>query len=164
MNRKHAFQVGYFPYSLSRERLLWRKARYRSWNFDVFILVGEGVKHKMQVASPASQIHLIYKNFKMCLGCCSPYSKNEKEVIFSENHNVLYIKEFIFPETSYCIFLLGFQEKMNSFSFLEYFDAFELDVNVVNFVYCGKTRLFRWERPIECLMATGPYIYLLWLC
>ena len=30
---------------------------------------------------------------------------------------------------------------MTSFSFLEYFDAFELDVNVVNFVYYGKTRL-----------------------
>ena len=29
---------------------------------------------------------------------------------------------------------------MTSFSFLEYFDAFELDVNVVNFVCYGKTR------------------------
>ena len=28
---------------------------------------------------------------------------------------------------------------MTSFSFLEYFYAFELDVNVVNFVYYGKT-------------------------
>ena len=35
-----------------------------------------GVKHKMQVASPASQIHLIYKNFKMYLGCCSPLCLN----------------------------------------------------------------------------------------
>ena len=32
---------------------------------------------------------------------------------------------------------------MTSFSFLKYFDAFELDVNVVNFVYYGKTRLIR---------------------
>ena len=31
---------------------------------------------------------------------------------------------------------------MTSFSFFKYFDAFELDVNVVNFVYYGKTRLF----------------------
>ena len=30
---------------------------------------------------------------------------------------------------------------MTSFSFFEYFDAFELDVNVVNFVYYGKTLL-----------------------
>ena len=32
---------------------------------------------------------------------------------------------------------------MTSFSFLEYFDAFELDVNVVNFVYYGKTRFLQ---------------------
>ena len=30
---------------------------------------------------------------------------------------------------------------MTSFSFFKYFDAFELDVNIVNFVYYGKTRL-----------------------
>ena len=30
---------------------------------------------------------------------------------------------------------------MTSFSFFKYFDAFELDVNVVNFVYYGKTRM-----------------------
>ena len=30
---------------------------------------------------------------------------------------------------------------MTSFSFFKYFDAFELDVNVVNFVYNGKTRI-----------------------
>ena len=30
---------------------------------------------------------------------------------------------------------------MTSFSFFEYFDVFELDVNVVNFVYYGKTRM-----------------------
>ena len=32
----------------------------------------------------------------------------------------------------------------NDFFFpsLNIFDAFELDVNVVNFVYCGKTRMF----------------------
>ena len=30
---------------------------------------------------------------------------------------------------------------MTSFSFFKYFAAFELDVNVVNFVYCGKTRM-----------------------
>ena len=30
---------------------------------------------------------------------------------------------------------------MTSFSFFKYFDAFELDVNVVNFVYYGKTRI-----------------------
>ena len=30
---------------------------------------------------------------------------------------------------------------MTSFSFFKYFDSFELDVNVVNFVYYGKTRL-----------------------
>ena len=30
---------------------------------------------------------------------------------------------------------------MTSFSFFKYFDAFELDVNVVNFVYYGKLEL-----------------------
>ena len=30
---------------------------------------------------------------------------------------------------------------MISFSFFKYFDAFELDVNVVNFVYYLKTRM-----------------------
>ena len=30
---------------------------------------------------------------------------------------------------------------MTSFSFFKCFDAFELDVNVVNFVYYGKTRM-----------------------
>ena len=32
---------------------------------------------------------------------------------------------------------------MTSFSFFKYFDAFELDVNVVNFVYYAKTRMVR---------------------
>ena len=36
---------------------------------------------------------------------------------------------------------LGFSEKITSFSFFEYFDAFALDVNVVNFVHYGKSRL-----------------------
>ena len=35
---------------------------------------------------------------------------------------------------------LRFFQKMTSFSFFKYFDAFELDVNVVNFLYYGKTR------------------------
>ena len=30
---------------------------------------------------------------------------------------------------------------MTSFLFFKYFDAFELDVNVVNFVFYGKTRM-----------------------
>ena len=32
---------------------------------------------------------------------------------------------------------------MTSFSFFKYFDAFELDVKVVNFVYYGKTQLLQ---------------------
>ena len=40
----------------------------------------------------------------------------------------------------FCIIHKDFQTKMTSFSFFKYFDAFELDVNVVNFVYYGKTR------------------------
>ena len=32
---------------------------------------------------------------------------------------------------------------MTSFSLFKYFDAFELDVNVVNFVYYGKTQLYK---------------------
>ena len=38
---------------------------------------------------------------------------------------------------------------MTSFSFFKYFDAFELDVNVVNFVYYGKTRLKLWVGDTE---------------
>ena len=34
-----------------------------------------------------------------------------------------------------------FLKKMTSFSFFKYFDAFELDVNIVKFVYYGKTRM-----------------------
>ena len=36
---------------------------------------------------------------------------------------------------------LGFSEKMTSFSLFNYVDAFESDVNVVNFLYYGKTRI-----------------------
>ena len=43
--------------------------------------------------------------------------------------------------TSFVYNTLEFSEKITSFSFLEYLDAFEVDVNVVNFVYYGKTRL-----------------------
>ena len=32
---------------------------------------------------------------------------------------------------------------MTTFSFFKYFDAFQLDVNIVNFVYYGKTRIPR---------------------
>ena len=44
---------------------------------------------------------------------------------------------------------------MTSFSLFKYFDAFELDVNVVNFVYYGKTRFLmhiRKHRRGVCLM------------
>ena len=37
----------------------------------------------------------------------------------------------------------GFSEKMTSFSFFKYFNAFELDVDVFKFVYYGKTRIWR---------------------
>ena len=40
---------------------------------------------------------------------------------------------------------------MASFSFFKYFDVFELDVNVVNSVYYGKTRLLlrlEFEDPV----------------
>ena len=52
-----------------------------------------------------------------------------------------YIQKISFSQTAQCIILLGFQEKMTFFPSLNIFDAFELDVNVVNFVYYGKTRL-----------------------
>ena len=52
-----------------------------------------------------------------------------------------YIQKMSFsPKQPSVYFLLGFWEIMTSFSVLEYFDAFQLDVNVVNFVYYGKTR------------------------
>ena len=78
MNRKHAFQVGYFPYSLSRKDFCEGKqdTGVEILMFSFWWGGGGGVKHKMQVASPASQIHLIYKNFKMYLGCCSPLCLN----------------------------------------------------------------------------------------
>ena len=40
---------------------------------------------------------------------------------------------------------------MTSFSFFKYFDAFELDVDVVNFVYYGKTRLPREMQVLHLL-------------
>ena len=58
---------------------------------------------------------------------------------------------------------------MTSFSFFKYFDAFELDVNVVNFVYYGKTRLDKvvstLDREIFSMRSTltqttaSPYVY-----
>ena len=41
---------------------------------------------------------------------------------------------------------------MTSFSFFKYFDAFELDVNVVNFVYYGKTRMMTQPDTGWCLL------------
>ena len=60
------------------------------------------------------------------------YSRKEKEVIFSQN-----------PSNHLYIIYKDFQKKMTSFSFFRYFNAFELDVNVLNFVYYGKTRLHK---------------------
>ena len=45
----------------------------------------------------------------------------KKKSFFSENPYVIYTKDITFPQTAQCIFLLGFWEKMTSFSFLEYF-------------------------------------------
>ena len=57
---------------------------------------------------------------------------------------------------------------MTFFSFFKYFDAFELDVSVVNFVYYGKTRFrsnsrvgLHWAKAIFSLMfvaAKGKYL------
>ena len=38
---------------------------------------------------------------------------------------------------------------MTSFSFFKYFDTFELDVNDVNFVYYGKTRMKYSHHPMD---------------
>ena len=65
----------------------------------------------------------------------------KKKSFFSENPYVLYTKDIIFPQTAYCIFLLAFGKNYFFFPSLNIFDAFELDVNVVNFVYYGKTRI-----------------------
>ena len=70
------------------------------------------------------------------------YSRKEKEVIFSQNPNKnIYTR--LFWGKLYLVYIIhkDFQKKMTSFSFFKYFDAFELDVNVVNFVYYGKTQL-----------------------
>ena len=40
---------------------------------------------------------------------------------------------------------------MTSFSFFKYFDAFELDVNIVNFVYYGKKSVVLTSIIIICL-------------
>ena len=64
----------------------------------------------------------------------------KKKSFFSENPHVLYRKDIISPKQSSVI--LGFWEKMTFiFPSLKIFDAYELDVNVVNFVYYGKTGL-----------------------
>ena len=69
------------------------------------------------------------------------YSRKEKEVIFSQNPNKN-IHQAVWGEMiSFVCIHKDVQKKMTSFSFFKYFDAFELDVNVVNFVYYGKTRM-----------------------
>ena len=69
------------------------------------------------------------------------YSRKDKEVIFSQNPN----KNIHYAVWGKCYLLYiihkDFQKKMTSFSFFKCFDAFELDVNVVNFVCYGKTRM-----------------------
>ena len=53
-----------------------------------------------------------------------------------------YIQKISFsPKQHGLYFFIGLREKITSFSFLDIFDAFELDVNVVNFVYYEKTRM-----------------------
>ena len=69
------------------------------------------------------------------------YSRKEKEFIFSQNPNKSIHYTVLGKINSFIYNTLGFSEKMTSFSFFEYFDAFQLDVNVVNFVYYGKTRI-----------------------
>ena len=48
---------------------------------------------------------------------------------------------------------------MTSFSFFKYFDAFELDVNIVNFVYYGKTRLFMLRGGCNIILSVTMEIY-----
>ena len=57
----------------------------------------------------------------------------------------------LFGGKLYLLFIIhkDFHKKITSFSFFKYFDAFELDVNVVNFVYYGKTRLRLCELIVE---------------
>ena len=69
------------------------------------------------------------------------YSRKEKEVIFSQKTNKNIHKALWGKMISFVYNTQGFSEKITSFSFFKYFDAFELDVNVVNFVYYGKTRM-----------------------
>ena len=69
------------------------------------------------------------------------YSRRGKEVIFSQNPNKKYTQESLGENDIFCIIHKDFQKKMTSFSFFKYFNAVELDVNVVNFVYYGKTRM-----------------------
>ena len=69
------------------------------------------------------------------------YSRKEKEFIFSRNPNKNIHYTVLGKINSFIYNILGFSEKMTSFSFFEYFDAFQLDINVVNFVYYGKTRM-----------------------
>ena len=84
------------------------------------------------------------------------YSRKEKEVIFSQKPNKnIYTR--LFGGKWYLLYTIhkDFQKKITSFSFFKYFDAFELDVNVVNFVYYGKTRLTDPRGRHECTAPSG---------
>ena len=48
---------------------------------------------------------------------------------------------------------------MTSFSFFKYFDAFELDVNVVNFVYYEETRMNNHSTSVFTKMLVP-----IWVC
>ena len=52
---------------------------------------------------------------------------------------------------------------MTSFSLFKYLDAFELDVNVVNFVYYGKTRMNTKIATDGCAFSTKVQGILLFL-
>ena len=91
------------------------------------------------------------------------YSRKEKEVIFSQNPNKNIYTSCLGEMISF-LYNIRIFRKITSFSFFKYFDAFELDVNVVNFVYNGKTRLYTSIFQFDQAMISCPALPQIDLC
>ena len=65
----------------------------------------------------------------------------KKKSFFGKSLCIIYKRNHFPPNSLVYIFIRILGENEVPFPSLNIFDAFELDVNVVNFVYYGKTRL-----------------------
>ena len=102
--------------------------------------------------SPSVHIELKHSSFPIIhkvdnngieFKCIRQYSKNDKEFIFSSAQILMYTyKSILFSLKSLLYIFIKILGK-NDFPFILWISshAFELDANIVNFVYYGKTQL-----------------------